>query len=252
MRMINNRWGSDELGCTGTTQKVYINSDRTIGWDFNRPVCGGAKAKPDYPEVEFGVAPFGATSPLLTTPAFSTTTLLPKQIKDITQGSVRVDTMGITLSKPTIWNINFEMWLSQQNPLTTANPVVYAEIIVFWGWETGRWPCQAAELSKPSFQAGSNTYQLCHQADVWGPAGGQQWRFYQFNVTGNSLTNYSGTIDAKVLTDWVVNNFGLSRDLWVTRYEIGSEIDDNTAGTVKIKNLTFSVNNTAKSIELQP
>ena len=66
------------------------------------------------------------------------------------------------------------------------------------------------------------------------------------------LTNYSGTIDAKVLTDWVVNNFGLSRDLWVTRYEIGSEIDDNTAGSVRIRNLTFSVNNTAKSIELQP
>src|SRR6185436_11157548 len=70
MRLINNRWGSDELGSgCGTTQKVYINSDRTIGWDFNRPVCGGAKAKPDYPEVEFGVAPFGATSPLLTTPS---------------------------------------------------------------------------------------------------------------------------------------------------------------------------------------
>ena len=64
MRLINNRWGSDELGSScGTTQKVYINADRTIGWDFNRPVCGGAKAKPDYPEVEFGVAPFGATSP---------------------------------------------------------------------------------------------------------------------------------------------------------------------------------------------
>ena len=55
-----------------------------------------------------------------------------------------------------------------------------------------------------------------------------------------------------MLADWVVSNFGLSRDLWVTRYEIGSEIDDQTAGTVKIKNLTFSVNNTAKSIELQP
>jgi len=162
--------------------------------------------------------------------------------------------MGITLSKSASWNINFEMWLSQQNPLTSTNPVVYAEIIVFWGWETGRWACQPAELSKPSFTAGSNTYQLCHQADVWGPTGGQQWRFYQFNITNpmNPLTNYSGTIDAKVLTDWVVSNYGLSSDLWVTRYEIGSEIDDNTAGSVRIRNLTFSVNNTAKSFELQP
>jgi hypothetical protein len=249
MRLINNRWGSDELGCAGTQQRVFINSDRTIGWEFNRPTCGGAKAKPDYPEVEFGVAPFGTSSPLLTTPSFSSTTLLPIQLKNMTQGTVRVDQLQITLQRPTIWNINFEMWLSQRNPLTDPNPGVYAEIIVFWGWENGRWPCGAAELSKPPVQAGNNMYQMCHQSDTW--ANGQ-WRFYNFNVLPNTpLTQYNGTIDAKALADYVVTQYGLSRELWVTRFEIGSEIDDNTQGSVKIRGLTFSVNNTAKSIELQ-
>ena len=245
MRLINNRWGSDELRCAGTTQRVFINTDRSLGWEFNRPICGGDKGKPDYPEVEFGIAPFGTNSTLLTTPAFSTTTLLPKQIKDLTGvNTVKVDGMTITLSKPTIWNIDFELWLSQRNPATDPNPGVYAEIIVFWGWETGRWACDKSG----TVTAGNNTYQLCHQSDTW--ANGQ-WRFYQFNVVGGPLTSYSGTVDAKALIDFVVNTYGLSRDLWVTRFEVGSEIDDNTAGSVKVRNLTFTVNGTSKSVELQ-
>jgi len=244
MRMINNRWGSDELGCAGTTQKVYINSDKTFGWDFNRPVCGGAKAKPDYPEVEFGVAPFGATSSLLTTPSCSTTSLLPKQIKDITIASVKVDTFQITLQKPTVWNIDFEMWLSQRNPVSDANPGVVAEIIVFWGWENGRWACDKSG----TVTAGTNTYTLCHQSDDWSTG---HWKFYQFNVQGGPLQSFSGTVDVLALTNWVVNTYGLSKDLWVTRLEVGSEIDDSTQGSVKMKNLTFNINGTAKSVELQ-
>jgi hypothetical protein len=237
---------TDTLGCAGTTQRVFINSsDRTIGWEFNRPICGGAKAKPDYPEVEFGVAPFGSSSPLLTTPSCSTTLLLPKQIKDITIASVKVDTLQITLQKPTIWNINFEMWLSQRNPVTDANPGVVAEIIVFWGWENGRWACDKTG----TVTAGSNTYQLCHQSDDWSTG---HWKFYQFNVQGGPLQSYSGSVDVLALTNWVVNTYGLSKDLWVTRLEVGSEIDDNTQGTVRIKNLTFEINGQNRSIELAP
>ncbi len=245
IRLINNRWGSDELGCSGTTQRVFVNTDRTVGWEFNRPICGGAKAKPDYPELEFGVAPFGAGNVLLTSPACSSTTALPRQIKDITSGTAKVDGMTITLSKPTVWNMSFELWLSQRNPATDPNPGVFAEIIVFWGWETGRWACDQTG----TVTAGNNTYQLCHQSDTW--ANGQ-WRFYQFNVQGGPLTSYSGTVDAKALIEWVVTRYNLSRDLWVTRFEVGSEIDDNTAGSVRVRNVTFEVNGTSKSIELAP
>lgn len=241
LRLINNRWGSDELGCN-TMQRIFVNQDKTIGWEFKRPSCGGAKTKPDYPEIEFGVAPFGANSHLLTTPAFSSTSVLPKQIKEITSGSAKVDGLSISLSKPSAWNISFELWLSQRNPLTEADPGVFAEIIVFWGWEDGRWPCDKSG----TVRAGSHSYRLCHQSDSWAAG----WRFYQFNVEGGPLRNYSDTVDAKALIDWVVEKFGISRDLWVTRFEIGSEIDDDTSGSVKLKNVTFEVNGTSKSVEL--
>src|SRR6185312_5981672 len=53
MRLINNRWGSDGLNCSGTMQSVFVNSDKTIGWSFNRGNCGDSNhANPDFPEVE--------------------------------------------------------------------------------------------------------------------------------------------------------------------------------------------------------
>jgi hypothetical protein len=244
MRLINNRWGSDELGCSGTTQRVFVNSDRTVGWEFNRPACGLGGQKPDYPEVEFGVGPFGANNSLLTTPAFSSTTLLPKQIKDITSAAVTLDTMTISLQKAASWNINFEIWFSQRNPVTDANPGVFAEIMGFFGWETGRWPCDQTG----SLTAGAG-YTLCHQSDTW--ANGQ-WRYYQFNVNNGPLMNYNGRVDVKAAIDWIVSRYSLSRDLWLTRIEVGSEIGDNTQGSVKIRNLTFDINGATRSFELAP
>src|SRR6266540_3978461 len=249
MRLINNRWGSDELGCAGTTQRVFINNDadKSIGWEFNRPACGGAKAKPDYPEVEFGVAPFGANSSLLTSPAFSSTTLLPIQIKNITSASVQVDGLQISLQSPTIWNIDFEIWISMRNPLTDSNPDEFAEIIAFWGWENGRWACDKSG----SMQGGTSMYNMCHQSDSWADG---KWRFYQFNVGGGPLLSYNGKVDVKAFIDFIKNSYGgsITTEMWLTRIEVGSEIDDNTRGSVKIKNLTFEVNGQTRSKELAP
>jgi hypothetical protein len=38
--------------------------------------------------------------------------------------------------------------------------------------------------------------------------------------------------------------------MWLTRIEVGTEVDDNTSGTAKINNLTFEINGTSKSIEV--
>ncbi len=246
IRLLNNRWGSDELNC-GTTMSVYVNPDKTLGWDFNRPTCGGDAAKPDYPEVEFGVHPFGSGNVLETSPPFSSTTLLPRQIKDITSASVTVDSLSISLTSPTSWNLNVEFWLSQRHPTTDSNPGVYAEVIAFWGWQNGRWPCETT-LSA-TVNSGDKSYKLCHQSDSWGSSA-TKWKYYQFNVNGGPLQNYTGKADIKAFLDWVVSAYGASKDLWLTRIEVGSEIDDNTSGKVTLKNITFEVNGTSKSVEL--
>lgn len=248
MRLINNRWGSDAVGCSGTMQKVTFGCDKTLGWDFSRPACGGNRADPDYPEVEFGVAPFGTQSSLLTTPPFSSTTLLPIQIKNLNSASVTLTNYSTTFTNPSFWDSNYEFWISKDNPLTTANASVYAEIIIFLGWNANRnnsnsggWTCDKSG----SVTAGSATYNLCHQSDDWSSG---HWRFFNFNLSNGPSSNFNGTADIKAILSWVMSKYsGFTTDMYLTRIEVGTEIDDNTAGSAKISNVSFEINGTTKS-----
>jgi len=249
MRLINNRWGSDALNCSGTQQSVYVNSDGSFGWSFNRPTCGGMKGDPDFPEVEFGVAPFGRTSSLLTTPKFSSTKLLPIQIKNLTSATVNIDTFTSDFQKPTYWDSNFEFWISKQDPTQNDTAGVYAEIIAFTGWQGDRlqkpngWPCDKSG----NITAGGSGFNLCHQSDTWSNG---QWRFFNFNVNNGPMGTFSSKVDIKAMLDWVMQNYsGFTTDMWLTRIEVGTEVDDNTQGTGKIKNLTFEINGTSKSAQ---
>ena len=243
MRLINNDWGSRSLNCN-TPYRVFIEKDGSFGWEFTRGQCGDAGAAPDYPEVEFGIHPFGHIKDSAKPQDFSSTTLLPLQIKNINSASVKVDQMIIALQNANSWNICFEMWLTTKDPATLDTGVCpYAEIMAFWGWQDGRWACdQTGTLT-----AGSNSYQLCHRVDDWACG----WRYVQFRVNNGPMRTYNGTLNVKSMLDWVVTNLGISRDLWVTRFEIGSEIGDNTNGKVTIKNLTFEVNGVSKSPEFR-
>ena len=254
MRLINNRWGSDQLIAMGNScssnQSVFVNSDKTIGWSFNRGNCNEVShGNPDFPEVEFGVAPFGKTSSLLTSPAYSSTTLLPIQLSKLTSASVTMDNFSTTFSKPTYWDANFEFWISKNDPTTNNDGGVYAEIITFTGWNdtrqtgsTSSWACQFTNKTVPS-----TSFSLCHQSDTWASG----WRFFNFLGGSASSGNYSGKVDIKAILDYVRSQYsGFTDTMYLTRIEVGTEIDDNTAGSSKTNNLTFEINGTSKSIQL--
>ncbi|HSS37182.1 MAG TPA: hypothetical protein VLT58_00290, partial [Polyangia bacterium] len=251
MRLLNNRWGSDALNCSGSMYKVMVNCDSTLAWSFSRPSCGGNRGDPDFPEVEFGVAPFGATSNLLTSPAFSSTTLLPAQIKTITSASVTMTSLNSTFTNPSYYDTNFEFWISKENPLTSSNPQVYAEIIVFLDWEANRqngnsggWSCDASG----SVNSGGSTLNLCHQSDSWSSG---HWRFFNFVLGNGPSSNFSGKGDIKAILDWVMGKYsGFSTDFWLTRIEVGTEVDDSTVGQAKLQNVSFEINGTTKTPQL--
>jgi hypothetical protein len=266
MRLINNRWGSDALGCTGTTESVCINTDGTFGWKFNRPACGGKRADPDFPEVEFGVAPFGNTSSNLTSPPFSSTTLLPIQLSALNSATLDLSNYNTTITSgnTSYWDSNFEFWISREDPTKNANAGVYAEIIMFLGYEAGRtnssatpeagWTCESNHTG--TVNAGGATFNLCHQSDTWANS---QWRFFNFNLSNAPQNNFNQTVDIKAILSWVMSNYGtstatsgggmgsFSNSMYLTRIEVGTEIDDSTAGSVQISNLTFNINGTSKS-----
>ncbi len=116
IRLINNNWGAAALGCTAP-MNVFINADKSFGWNFDRGDCdkAGANSNPDFPQIEFGIHPFGIGSSDATSPGFSSTTLLPRQIKDITSASVTLEGLSINLQSASSWDLTFEFWLSQDN-----------------------------------------------------------------------------------------------------------------------------------------
>jgi hypothetical protein len=242
IRLLNNRWGSTELGCGDANLRVFAQ-EGSVGWDFSRGNCGSEGQKPDFPELEFGIHPFGIGSANETSPPFSSTTLLPIQINQVSSMSVNVNNLAINLQGQQSWNISVEFWLSTENPVDNTNTsITDTEVIAFWGWQDGRWPCDTSA----NVSAGNNSYDLCHQVDDW--ANGQ-WRYYQFRMAGGPARNYNGTVDIKAFLDWLVSARGYSQDLWVTRMEVGSEVDDNTSGTVSVSNVTFEVNGESRGFE---
>jgi hypothetical protein len=239
MRLINNNWGSKQLNCN-SSYRIFIENDGTFGWEFNRGACGGDNPPPDYPEIEFGQHPFGHLEDSIKPQDLSSTTLLPLQIKDINSASVKIDQMNISMQSAGSWNICFEMWLTTKKPddIDTGE-CPYAEIMTFWGWQDGRWACdQTGSLSSGGF-----AYDLCHKSDEWACG----WRYAQFRAKNGPQRSFNGTVDVKAILNWLVSNDGYSQDLWVTRFEVGSEIGDNTNGKVTFKNLTFEVNGVSRS-----
>ena len=197
--------------------------------------------------MEFGVGPFGTASSLLTTPKFSSTTLLPIQLSSLTSASINVDQFNTSIPANHYWNSNFEFWISKKDPTKNADAGVYAEIIVFLGWQANRqsssggWPCMVSGTIP------NTNYNLCHQSDSWSSG---HWRFFNFNINQGPYSSWTGKMDVKALLDYVRSKYsGFTDTMWLTRIEVGTEVDDNTSGTAKIKNLTFEVNGQNRSFE---
>lgn len=257
-RLINNNWGAVELNCSGSSNQysVFVNTDGSFGWNFNRGVCDpqASGAKPDFPEVEFGIHPFGNGSSLATTPSFSTTTLMPIQIKDIQSASVTVNNISVQLNQQTSWDMTFELWLSERNPVTDPNPGVYAEIMTFWGWQANRWPdcamCMgpAGKGLNDVVAAGTKSYKLIVQSDNWASG----WRYFQFRANDGSQNSFNGKVDVKLLLDYLTGGtHNYSKDLWVTRLEVGTEIDDSTSGKATVNSIAFEVNGQTRTVGKQ-
>lgn len=257
IRILNNNWGSHELGCDvanppKTTMDVYVDNEGSFGWHFNRGDCADASntSQPDFPQVEFGIHPFGLYNELVTSPNFSSTILLPRQLTDITSASVTVDQFTLALGgNQSSWNSAMEFWLSEGDPRSPSGEVqVHTEVMAWWGWNGNRWPCD-----EPYGTDGSNgsegqtvgAYTVCHQSDTWA---GNQWRYYQFRA-GSSSTNFNGKIDVGAFLQYLQQKDSdtYHGDLWLTRMEVGTEIDDMTEGTVKMRGITFEVNGVSKS-----
>ena len=245
-RLINNNWGAQELGCNAPYE-IFVSADKSFGWKWDRNTikCGGNKSKPDYPEVEFGMHPFGVSTQLITSPDYSSTTILPIQIKDVTSASVKIEGLSIATTADAAWNMNFEMWFCEQHPATGTHTTAYGETMNWFGWSSDQYNW-AGVLG--SLEAGQS-YDLMHSDDHWPAGQAQQWKYRQYRLKSSSK-QFNGTVDVKkILT--ALTGQGWPSSLWIARFEVGTELDDGSAGTVTMKKITFEVNGQQRATEVR-
>ncbi|MGL1934421.1 MAG: hypothetical protein OCD01_05355 [Fibrobacterales bacterium] len=252
IELFRNTWGSKKLKCN-TDYEIFVDAEHRFGWKFDRGACEpnyprDASNTPDYPEVEIGAFPLNK-SDRTDPPSRSSTDILPLQVKDIRSATISIDSLAIDLQESTSWNINFEMWLTKYDPTTTNQPQPKVELMTFWGWHSGRWKCNPSEWGSKfgtdiTLDAGTEKYTLCHQDDSWSSGG---WKYYQFRADDGSMNEFTGVLDVKVALDWLVTTAGISDEYWVSRFEIGSEIGDDTKGNLIIKDVAFEVNGSVRT-----
>jgi hypothetical protein len=245
-RLLNNNWGAQSLGCKAPYE-IFVNADKSFGWkwDRNATKCGGDKSKPDYPEVEFGMHPFGVSTQLITSPDYSSTTILPIQIKDVTTASVKIEGLSIATTSDAAWNMNFEMWFCEQHPATGTHTTAYGETMNWFGWSSDQYNWNGV---LGSLEAGQS-YDLFHSDDHWPAGQAQQWKYRQYRLKSPSK-QFNGTVDVKkILT--ALTGQGWPSNLWIARFEVGTELDDGSAGTVTMKKITFEVNGQQRATEVR-
>ena len=245
-RLLNNNWGAQALGCKAPYE-IFVNADKSFGWKWDRNAikCGGDKSKPDYPEVEFGMHPFGVSTQIITSPDYSSTTILPIQIKDVTTATVKIEGLSIATTADAAWNMNFEMWFCEQHPATGTHTTAYGETMNWFGWSSDQYNWNGV---LGSLEAGQS-YDLMHSDDHWPAGQAQQWKYRQYRLKSSSK-QFNGTVDVKkILT--ALTGQGWPSSLWIARFEVGTELDDGSAGTVTMNKITFEVNGQQRATEVR-
>jgi hypothetical protein len=240
MHLLSNRW-SDPMAA----ETLFLNADSSFGWSWQRGNTGPMYSwgsPPNYPELEFGVNPWGLA------PAISTTDLLPMQLKNMHSASMTINVDANIMQPGSGWDLAYEMWLTPNDPTQgTTNPEY--EIMVFFG----NWPsyfpttptCDSLVNNVAcgtQVESGGNSYTLFYSSTQW--SGPPAYNYMQFRDSANGGTGtFNGTLDIYPFLQ-LVNPSG---DLWVTRFELGTEAYVNSQGTTTITNVSFEVNGTTES-----
>lgn len=238
MRAMTNEW-TDPAADTC----VWLNEDGTFGWNWTRGATGMAPnpTYPNYPEIEFGINPWAKVGDQ------SSTTLLPKKIKEITSASMTLDVNTVISggNNSQGWNLAFEMWFTDADP-TKGPAKVKGELMVFLANAPGYWPTEA----KTNVIVSSNgkDYKLFESADDWGDWG--YYRQYRLNTQDGA---FNGKLDILPFLKRYVEQEGGNGEYFVTRFEIGDETFQNSGGTTTFKSLAFEVNGeTRQALTTQP
>ncbi len=241
MRILNNQWTS-----TQDDQCIFINEDRSFGWSWDNTGTFNAlptsnAMNPNYPEVEFGINPWGRQQDAWEVLP-SSTTLLPIRLADVTQASMTIN-ISTTLGNNNqgSWNLAFELWLSPVDP-STQETDPSGELMVFLGNNPNYYPTPTDDAYVGTPTIGEYT--------LFESNGDRGYTYLQWRKSGSDSTsgaNFNDTLDIKPFLDHAVSAGQFDANWYITRFEIGNEVYAGAAGETTINSLSFSVNGESRS-----
>jgi len=232
--LTNNMWGI-EKETDQVKQVIFLYSDNSYGWEWERGKTG---QKGNYPEVVFGVKPWGQREEY-----FLEGSGLPLQLDEVDSLTMEVD-LDYKISHDTgenaWWNLAFEVWLTEEKPGGNVADSITDEIMIWFDWKDVPWDPKEEEWEDAeAVQDGPYEYAYCLSKDEWGE-GEWQWHYHQFRIKEKG--RIPEEVNIKSFIDYIRERHQRNGKLWLGSLEFGMEYGDYTAGRVQIKKLEYVIN----------
>lgn len=210
--LINNQWGAYKIKSGNYSQCVYYK-DGIFGWEWDAPehsfgVIG-------YPELWMGVSAWGLKSEI-TQPNYF------KKLDELKILKAEFDTRIIANDKK--YNLAFDVWLHSEDKVAKENIAV--ELMVWEDYQKFKSFGKKMETVTTSF----GTYDLLYGV-MKKPEINSEWKYIAFIRTEKRT---SGKVDLKELLDLLVQKNYISRDLYISSVEFGTEVL-NSKGNIIVK-----------------
>ncbi|QLH77151.1 hypothetical protein HZS55_07510 [Halosimplex rubrum] len=215
--LIDNQWGN-----SAAEQCIWLDEDGSYGYDFDASGTGGGI---NYPQVLVGTKPWGSDTGVADFP------VRRRNVDELT-----IDVEADYSESGGEWDWAEEWWLLEE-PVGEEPETHQYEIMLLLDWNdqhdhggveaTGLW-----------------TDQYGNTVDHWvtyGGGGGTNAEFYIFRIQGG---HDGGKIDLKPIVDYLTDEHGVSKDLWLSGIELGNEYWPGSTGQTTYETFDVTVNGT--------
>ncbi len=218
-KVINNIWGATnkELKSGSVKSHVYVNSDGSFGWRWDRPDPGYNSDKyvyPIYPEVVIGATPADKSSTVKT---------FPIRYGDINSWKSKIQ-FEYPESPDGLYNLAYDIYWMRGNK-KEFNVMI---------WIEGRYGGRSPPIGEVS--DGVNTY--IHYYRATGDNSNWEWHAFILKDQENSSTH---NIDIKALLDNAFSLDTIDKDWIIPGMEFGNEVWRGK-GEIKINRYDVEIN----------
>lgn len=218
LTLINNKWGVYKIKAGSYTQCIY-HYNGIFGWEWDAP--SKSYGVIGYPELWTGSSAWGIRSEI-TEPNYF------KKLDELKTLTAEFDTKITANNKK--YNLAFDLWLHSEDIVAKEN--IVAEIMVWEDYNKFKSFGKKRETVTTSFGTYDLLYGIMKKPEI-----NSQWIYIAF-IRHDKRT--SGKTDLKELLDHLVSKGYISRDLYISSVEFGTEVL-NSKGNILVNKYELEI-----------